>query len=73
MNALFEIVLDKPSFNNRLMLLDIAEKSKSKLDQITAEREKSRAEKAEQERLRKQKEKEKGRRAEPTYSKYQKP
>lgn len=38
LNALFEIVLDKPSFNNRLMLLDLAEKSKSKLEQIEADR-----------------------------------
>lgn len=68
-NALFDIVLDKPSFNNRLMLLDIAEKSKSKLDQITAEREKIRAEKAEQERIRA----EKGRRAEPVFTKRKKP
>lgn len=27
-NALFDMVLDKPSFNNKLMLLDMAEKSK---------------------------------------------
>ncbi len=33
MDALFDIVLDKPSFNNRLMLLDIAEKSKSRLEE----------------------------------------
>ncbi len=38
LNALFEIVLDKPSFNNRLMLIDLAEKSKEKLDKLKAER-----------------------------------
>lgn len=69
LNALFEIVLDKPSFNNRLMLLDIAEKSKSKLEQIEAERERVRLEKEEQERIRR----EKGRRAEPVYTKRKKP
>ena len=63
MNALFEIVLDKPSFNNRLMLLDIAEKSKSKLEQIEAERFRAAQEKAEQERIKR----EKGRRAEPVF------
>lgn len=68
MNALFEIVLDKPSFNNRLMLLDIAEKSKSKLEQIEAERQRAKQEKAEAERLRR----EKGRRAEPVYTKKKK-
>lgn len=65
MNALFEIVLDKPSFNNRLMLLDIAEKSKSKLEQIEAERRRAAREKEEQERLKR----EKGRRAEPIFRK----
>lgn len=30
MNALFEMVLDKPSFNNKLMLIDMAEKSKQR-------------------------------------------
>ncbi len=63
MNALFDIVLDKPSFNNRLMLLDIAEKSKSKLEQIEAERFRAAREKAEQERIKR----EKGRRAEPVF------
>lgn len=63
MNALFDIVLDKPSFNNRLMLLDIAEKSKSKLEQIEAERLRAAQEKAEQERTKR----EKGRRAEPVF------
>lgn len=38
-NVLFEIVLDKPSFNNKLMLLDMAERSKQKLEEIAAERE----------------------------------
>lgn len=68
LNALFEIVLDKPSFNNRLMLLDIAEKSKSKLEQMEAERDKIRREKEEQQRLRV----EKGRKSEPTYNKFKK-
>lgn len=44
LNVLFEIVLDKPSFNNKLMLLDMAERSKSKLEQIAAERERKLAE-----------------------------
>lgn len=39
MNALFEMVLDKPSFNNKLMLIDMAEKSKQRLEEIMAERE----------------------------------
>ena len=69
MNALFEIVLDKPSFNNRLMLLDIAQKSKSKLEQIEAERAKAKKEKEEMEKQRRQK----GRRAEPVYRKKQDP
>lgn len=63
LNALFEIVLDKPSFNNRLMLLDIAEKSKSKLEQIEADRLRAAREKAAAERSRR----EKGRRAEPVF------
>lgn len=46
LNALFEVVLDKPSFNNRLMLLDIAEKSKSKLEQMEESRQRALAEKA---------------------------
>ena len=58
MHALFDIVLDKPSFNNRLMLLDIAEKSKEKLEQ----RLKARSEKEEQ----------RGRRSEPVFSKKKK-
>ena len=39
MNALFEMVLDKPSFNNKLMLIDMAEKSKQRLEEMMAERE----------------------------------
>lgn len=39
LNVLFDIVLDKPSFNNKLMLLDMAQRSKSKLEHIAAERE----------------------------------
>lgn len=45
MNALFEMVLDKPSFNNKLMLLDMAEKSKQRLEEMMAERERAAAEK----------------------------
>lgn len=44
MNALFEIVLDKPAFNNKLMLIDMAEKSKQRLDEMIAERERAAAE-----------------------------
>lgn len=43
LNALFEMVLDKPSFNNKLMLLDMAEKSKQRLEEIKAERERKAA------------------------------
>ena len=45
MNALFDMVLDKPSFNNKLMLLDMAEKSKQRLEEIRAQRERAAAEK----------------------------
>ena len=45
MNALFEMVLDKPSFNNKLMLIDMAEKSKQRLEEMMAERERIAAEK----------------------------
>jgi len=38
-NVLFEIVLDKPSFNNKLMLIDMAQKSKQKIDERNAARE----------------------------------
>ncbi|MGN0649253.1 MAG: hypothetical protein ACI4KM_02360 [Oscillospiraceae bacterium] len=38
MAALFDIVLDKPSFNNKLMLLDMAEKSRKKAEELAAER-----------------------------------
>lgn len=69
MNALFDIVLDKPSFNNRLMLIDIAEKSKTKLEQIEAEKRRAEEEKAERERAKRAK----GRRAEPIFSKRKKP
>lgn len=68
MNALFEIVLDKPSFNNRLMLIDIAEKSKTKLEQIEADKRRAEEEKAEAERAKRAK----GRRAEPVFSKKKK-
>ena len=62
-NVLFEIVLDKPSFNNKLMLLDMAERSKNKLEQLAAERE---------QRLKAQREREKSRRNEPIFSKKKK-
>ncbi|MCI5579450.1 MAG: HD domain-containing protein [Oscillospiraceae bacterium] len=68
MNALFDIVLDKPSFNNRLMLIDIAEKSKSKLEQIEAAKRRAEEEKAELEKARRAK----GRRGEPIFSKKKK-
>ncbi len=48
-NVLFEIVLDKPSFNNKLMLIDMAQKSKQKLAEIAAEREARQRELLEQE------------------------
>ncbi len=38
-NVLFEIVLDKPSFNNKLMLIDMAQKSKQKAEELAAARE----------------------------------
>lgn len=63
MNALFDVVLDKPSFNNRLMLLDIAQKSKSKLDKIVEDRNRERAERE------KEAAKAKGRRSEPLFRK----
>lgn len=44
MNALFEMVLDKPAFNNKLMLIDMAEKSKLRLEEMIAERERAAAE-----------------------------
>ncbi len=66
MNALFEIVLDKPSFNNRLMLLDMAERSKAKMEQLAAEREKRRREQEELERA--EKERRKNRRSEPIFT-----
>ena len=69
MNALFDIVLDKPSFNNRLMLIDIAEKSKAKLEQIEAEKRRAAEEKAERERTKRSR----GRRGEPIFSKKKKP
>ncbi len=62
LNALFDVVIDKPSFNNRLMLLDIAEKSKSKLEKIEESRRRAVAEK-EAERAAK------GRRSEPLFRK----
>lgn len=39
LNVLFDIVLDKPSFNNKLMLIDMAQRSKQKLQELAAERE----------------------------------
>lgn len=75
MEALFEIVLDKPSFNNRLMLLDIAEKSKQKLEQIEEERRQTLAEKEKEQREKQAAEKNKrgkGRRGEPVFIKKKK-
>lgn len=65
MNALFDVVLDKPSFNNRLMLLDIAQKSKSKLEQMVESRRKA----IEEQEKAKEAAKAKGRRAEPLFRK----
>lgn len=65
MNALFEMVLDKPSFNNKLMLLDMAEKSKQRLDEIIAERQRAAAEKKAVQAL-------KHRRSEPVFSRKKK-
>lgn len=64
LNALFDIVLDKPSFNNRLMLIDIAEKSKSKLKQIEDDKRRIEEERAEREREKRTK----GRRSEPIFT-----
>jgi len=72
MNALFEIVLDKPSFNNRLMLIDLAEKSKEKLEQLEAERRKVAWEKEERRKARKLG-KSPDRRSEPVFTKKKKP
>lgn len=75
MEALFEIVLDKPSFNNRLMLLDIAEKSKQKLQQIEEERRQALLDKEKAQREKQAAEKNKrgkGRRGEPVFIKKKK-
>lgn len=61
--ALFEIVLDKPSFNNRLMLLDMAQKSKERLEKLAEERENRLREQIEREKLKND------RRKEPVFSK----
>lgn len=45
--VLFDIVLDKPSFNNRLMLLDMAEKSRQKIIEIQEQRAAEAAQRAE--------------------------
>ncbi len=66
MNALFEIVLDKPSFNNRLMLLDIAEKSKTRLEERLRARE-------EREEQRRELRDPHDRRSEPVFTKKKKP
>lgn len=60
LNVLFDIVLDKPSFNNKLMLLDMAERSKQRLEEIAAEREA------------KLRERQQGRLGEPVFSKKKK-
>ena len=67
MNALFDVVLDKPSFNNRLMLLDIAQTSKQKLEQLEEARRQALAEKKQREK--ELLEKSKGRRSEPIFRK----
>ena len=67
MNALFDVVLDKPSFNNRLMLLDIAQTSKQKLEQLEEARRQALAEKKKREK--ELLEKSKGRRSEPIFRK----
>ncbi len=66
LNALFEVVLDKPSFNNRLMLLDMAETSKQKLEQIEEARRKALLEKEQREQQKKD------RRNEPIFKKLKK-
>ena len=65
MNALFEVVLDKPSFNNRLMLLDMVESSKQKLEQIEQARRQALLDKQQREK----EQKAKGRRSEPIFRK----
>ncbi len=68
MNVLFDIVLDKPSFNNKLMLLDMAERSKNKMERIIAEREQAlREQKLREEQARVAKDND--RRKEPVFSK----
>lgn len=47
LNVLFEIALDKPSFNTKLMLLDMAERSKQKIEEMNAAREAALKQKAE--------------------------
>lgn len=69
MNALFEIVLDKPSFNNRLMLIDLAEKSKERLKQLKEEAIKAAHEKEEKQRNERVAKAVADRRGEPVYSK----
>lgn len=65
LNALFDVVLDKPSFNNRLMLLDMVESSKQKLEQIEEARRRAQIEKEQHEK----EQKAKGRRSEPIFRK----
>lgn len=74
LNALYEIVLDKPSFNNRLMLIDLAEKSKEKLDRLKAERLKAEKEREERRRPKKQAKSQptSDRRSEPVFTKKKK-
>ncbi len=55
LQVLFEIVLDKPSFNSKLILLDMAQKSKEKLQQLSLERERRLNEKRARERARSRK------------------
>ena len=65
LNALFDMVLDKPSFNNKLMLLDMAEKSKQRLEEIKSERERKAAAERSERAL-------KHRRSEPVFSRKKK-
>ena len=67
-NVLFEMVLDKPSFNNKLMLIDMAQRSKQRLEERHAKR-------AEQQkaRIEASTHKHHDRRSEPIFTKRKKP
>lgn len=68
-NVLFDIVLDKPSFNNRLMLIDLAEKSKERLEQMKEDAIRAAHEKEEQKLRERVAKAVADRRGEPVYSK----